>query len=472
MSGERVGGIGLQVFGHYVPRKMLTVMGLEGLILVLCIYLALALNSGVLAGAAAPGSVFTMDVLAAALLSLMAMSLLGLYDGPPAGRVLTVLARLALALGLALGLIALVAAIQPGWLPGPDAVAAGFAFALVGLGAERIAFNKVADSAAWKPKILVLGTGTRAASVGQTPYGELPYRVLGFMPPNGVSRQGVPDDQVLTLAEGQRLADFVQEHRVDEIVAAVRDRRGGLPMDELLQCRLAGVAVTDVSRFFERERGQIRLESVNASSLIFGDGFRQDRFRGAVKRAFDLCTSTALFVVSLPVMLAAAAAIKLDSPGPVFYRQERVGRGGSEFRIYKFRSMRQDAEKDGVARWAQTEDDRVTRVGKVIRLLRIDELPQVFNVLKGEMSFVGPRPERPCFVKDLGEQIPYFHSRHSIRPGITGWAQVRYPYGASVEDGYEKLQYDLYYVKNHTLFLDILILIETVKVCLLGRGAR
>ncbi len=462
----------MQLFGHYVPRRMLAVLGVEGFILVACIYLALAWNGGLLGEGLLPGTVVAADVLVAALLGLMAMAVLGLYDGTAIGRVSAVVPRLLVALGLALGLMAAVATIQPGWLPAPNALAPGYAFALVGLSAERIAFTKVADTAAWKPRVLVLGTGTRAASVGQVPGGELPYRVIGYLPPDGVFQHGVPDDQVVTLGGGRRLVNFVREHRVDEIVAAVRDRRGALPMEELLECRLDGVAVTDVSRFFERERGQIRLESVNASGLIFGDGFRQDRLRGTVKRAFDLVTSTTLLIVSLPVMLAAALAIKLDSAGPVFYRQDRVGRGGRPFRIYKFRSMRQDAEKDGVARWAQTDDDRVTRVGKVLRLLRIDELPQVFNVLKGEMSFVGPRPERPCFVKELGALIPYFHSRHSIRPGITGWAQVRYPYGASVEDGYEKLQYDLYYVKNHTLFLDLLILIETVKVCLLGKGAR
>jgi sugar transferase (PEP-CTERM system associated) len=273
--------------------------------------------------------------------------------------------------------------------------------------------------------------------------------------------------------EGAPLLSVVDKYRIDEIIIAVRERRGGgLPMSELLNCRLAGVRVTEASAFFERERGQVRLDSLNASWLIFGEGFNNRALRDAIKRAFDLFASGLLLLVTLPIMLVTALLIKLESKGPIFYRQERVGHGGSTFHVCKFRSMRTDAEQDGKPRWATAGDDRVTRVGRVIRKLRIDELPQILNVFSGDMSFVGPRPERPFFVDQLNKEIPYYAARHSIKPGITGWAQVRYPYGASLEDAVEKLQYDLYYVKNHSLFLDLMILIETIQVVTLGKGAR
>jgi sugar transferase (PEP-CTERM system associated) len=216
----------------------------------------------------------------------------------------------------------------------------------------------------------------------------------------------------------------------------------------------------------------VPVDSLKASWLIYGEGFHQDWFRTAVKRAFDIVVSLVLLVLALPVLAVTAAAILLESGTPVLYRQERVGRGGISFTLLKFRSMRIDAEGDGAARWADRDDDRVTRVGRFIRRTRIDELPQLWNVLGGEMSFVGPRPERPCFVTELTRAIPFYAVRQSVKPGITGWAQVRYTYAASVEDAERKLRYDLYYVKNHSLFLDLVILVQTVRVVLLGRGAR
>jgi sugar transferase (PEP-CTERM system associated) len=243
-------------------------------------------------------------------------------------------------------------------------------------------------------------------------------------------------------------------------------------MRELLDCKLAGIRVFDITTYFERMLGQIRIDYVNAGWLIFGDGFNQGLYRTLVKRAFDIVCSTVLILVSAIVMVLTAIAIKLESRGPVFYRQERVGANGKTFKVTKFRSMRTDAEKDGKPVWAAAQDSRVTRIGAIIRRTRIDELPQLFNVLKGEMSLVGPRPERPYFVEQLKQEIPYYSVRHSIKPGVTGWAQVKYQYGSTVEDSAEKLQYDLYYVKNHSLFLDFVVLFETVGVVLTGKGAR
>jgi len=245
-----------------------------------------------------------------------------------------------------------------------------------------------------------------------------------------------------------------------------------MPLRELLDCKLSGVRVFDVTTYFERMLGQIRIDFVNAGWLIFGDGFNQGFYRTAVKRIFDILCSLVLIVLSAPVMLVTAIAIKLESPGPIFYRQERVGYNSKTFKVTKFRSMRTDAEQDGQPRWATANDNRVTRVGNIIRLLRVDELPQLFNVLYGDMSLVGPRPERPFFVEQLTTEIPYYAVRHSLKPGVTGWAQVRYQYGSTIEDSQEKLQYDLYYVKNHSLFLDFVILFETVGVVLTGKGAR
>jgi sugar transferase (PEP-CTERM system associated) len=319
--------------------------------------------------------------------------------------------------------------------------------------------------------VLVLGTGSRAASVDQLVKGKEAYiKVVGYLP-----TQPTPDhvDSGRILPKPATLMEAVKRHRVNEIVIAVRDRRGGvLPVQELLECRLHGVAVTDLASFFERERCQLHLESLNMSWMIFGEGFRQGFTRETVKRFFDVATSGALIFVTLPVMLITALCIYLEDKGPVLYRQDRIGQGGRVFTIFKFRSMHNDAERDGRPRWAGANDDRTTRVGRVIRKLRIDELPQILNVLRGDMSFVGPRPERPFFVEQLASRIPYYSARHSIKPGITGWAQVRYPYGASLDDAVEKLQYDLYYVKNHTLFLDIMVLIETIQVVLWGKGAR
>lgn len=465
----------MRIFGHHVPRKVLLLAGVEGLIIYGCLALALVVQAG---GELVPGAV-TVELTATALIALLSLSLLGLYEADQLvaiqGWHLVVL-RIVIGLLVALGIVAAYGLLAPAATLQNGTVSIGLALASVGLVAERSLYRSVTAQEAFKHRLLVLGTGSRAAAVehvhpDKRPE-ELPYKVMAYIAPVGDAHVDMCPSRVTHLQEGQTLLDLVREHRAHELVVAVRDRRGNLPIRDLLDCKLHGVRITDISTFFERERQQLRLDSLNTSWLVFGSGFRQDRFRNTVKRGFDLLASSSLLLVTLPVMLITALAIRLDSPGPVFYRQTRVGAGNEPFDIYKFRSMRQDAERDGVARWAQGDDDRITRVGRIIRKLRIDELPQVINVFKGEMSFVGPRPERPFFVDQLSEQIPYFTARHSIRPGITGWAQVRYAYGASVHDAREKLQYDLYYVKNHTLFLDIVILLETVKVVLFGRGAR
>lgn len=269
------------------------------------------------------------------------------------------------------------------------------------------------------------------------------------------------------------MVDLVREHKISEIIVAVREQRGGgVPMDQLLECRIGGVPIMDLAYFYERTKAEVPVDSLKASWLVYGDGFVQGRAREFTKRVFDIVSSSMLLLLGAPVMLLTALAIRMDSVGPILYRQERVGLGGQGFMCIKFRSMRTDAEKDGVARWASKNDSRITRVGAFIRKTRIDELPQLFSVLKGEMSMVGPRPERPSFVAQLREQIPFYDLRHTVKPGLTGWAQVRYAYGASLEDARKKHQFDLYYVKNNSLLLDLQVLIETVSVVLFREGAH
>jgi sugar transferase (PEP-CTERM system associated) len=321
-------------------------------------------------------------------------------------------------------------------------------------------------------RVLVLGTGPEArlveASLTSNPLG---IRLVGFYALDKLSEMVISPSRLL--ARGTALDEMVRQLSVDEVIVAVRQQRGGvLPLRELLDCRLSGVQVTDLARYFERVHGQVPIESLKVSWLIYGHGFRQNLLRLAVKRCFDLIVSAVLLVAALPVVAIAALLIAAEGAGPVIYRQERVGLRGRTFTVYKLRSMAPDAEKDGRAAWASVNDARITRVGRLIRRTRIDELPQLLNVLKGEMSFVGPRPERPEFVAMLMEQIPFYAVRNSVKPGLTGWAQVRYSYGATVEQSVRKLEYDLYYVKNHTLLLDLMILLETVRVVLLAEGAR
>ena len=326
-----------------------------------------------------------------------------------------------------------------------------------------------------KRRIVVLGEGAVADGIvafvrgpGRTHSHHL--KTISHWRSGGAARSG---NLLLKVAEPPALAlsAMTQALHADEIVVAVEERRG-LPVAELLECKLMGVAVIDALTFWEREAGQIDPAKAGDGWLTFSGGFVLDRRRRVLKRSADLIISLAFLTFVLPLLLLTALAIRLEGPGPIFYRQERVGLGARTFQLWKFRSMRPDAERDGVPRWANAVDDRITRVGRFIRKVRIDEIPQVLNVLAGEMSFIGPRPERPFFVDQLRSQIPHYDLRHRVRPGITGWAQVNYPYGASVEDAIRKLSYDLYYVKKNDLLLDLAILMQTVRVVLFANGAR
>ncbi len=321
-------------------------------------------------------------------------------------------------------------------------------------------------------RVLIFGTGPEAQFVAQVLQKSDPeLEIVGFYPGPNDGEICVPEESLLPRSEA--LSDTARALKVQQIIIAVHERRGGiLPLRELLDCKLSGITVLDLSSYFERALGQIRLNSLHVGWLIFGDGFKQGWVRTVVKRTFDIVCASVLLLLALPVMCLTALLIALEDGFPLFYRQERVGRNGRLFNVIKFRSMRTDAESDGQPRWATANDDRTTRVGRVIRKLRIDELPQLYSVLVGDMSLVGPRPERPYFVDQLTRTVPFYAVRHSIQPGVTGWAQVNYQYGASVEDSIQKLQFDLYYVKNHSLFLDLIIMLQTVGVVLTGKGAQ
>jgi len=273
------------------------------------------------------------------------------------------------------------------------------------------------------------------------------------------------------IGDFSQIASICSKTKVDRIVVALDERRGKLPVEQLLFCRLRGIRVEDWATFCENLCGRLSVEDLHPSALIFSDGFKRSLITRKLKRGIDIFCSLAGLLLLSPLSLAVAAAIKFESRGPVFYQQKRIGEDGVPFRILKFRSMCVNAEKDGPV-WAAVNDERITKVGRVIRMLRLDEIPQMINVLKGEMSFVGPRPERPFFVKRFQDEIPFYFHRHTIKPGITGWAQICHPYGASKEEALQKLKFDLYYIKHMNVFLDIKIILQTIKVVLLGKGSR
>ena len=412
--------------------------------------------------------------LAFAVVMLMGMVALGQYQSHMRTSWFGLMARQAVGFLLGgLGLFVLYYLVPQAYV-GRGVMGIALLLGFVSVSAFRAAFLRVLDNKIFQRRVLVLGAGKRAEQIHNRMRRQSDRRgftLLGFVPQAGET-VAVPAQYVVTLETS--LHDWVQRERVDEIVVGVDDRRGGLPMEELLECRQLGVDITDLATFFERESGRVQLSLTDPSWLVFSSGFDATPLRRLSKRCSDLFIAALVLLLTWPFMLMVVLAIRLESGAgqPILYRQERVGARGKTFKLIKFRSMRTDAELDGVARWANKDDDRVTRVGRFTRKVRLDELPQLWNVLKGEMSFIGPRPERPQFVVDLGKKIRYYELRHCLKPGLAGWAQLRYPYGASEADAVEKLKYDLYYVKNHNLMFDLLILIQTVEVVLFGRGAR
>ncbi|HEX7987024.1 MAG TPA: TIGR03013 family XrtA/PEP-CTERM system glycosyltransferase [Duganella sp.] len=458
----------IRIFHHYVSKMAFMLLMLELMVLLTA---AVASAPLWLKGAQAGPDSLYLPALAFALVLVFSMGTLGMYQhNQPREDIKNTLLRILPSFVLGFVLFSMLASL----LPGTQFVRLGSMVFVVGGAAVLLARLLVftsAQSSMLEQRLIIIGDGATAhecMELATTGVGFHQFRVVGCVPVEGETRRVPPT--VLLPPELSLLA-LARRHAADEIIVSVGDRRNGaFPVRQLLECALGGVRVTDAASFFEREACQIRVDSLQPSYLIFGGGFDQSLLRAAVKRAFDLLASAAICVAALPAMALTALAIRIEDGGPVFYQQERVGRDNRPFKVLKFRSMRVDAEVDGKPRWASEDDPRVTAVGHWIRKLRIDELPQMLNVFKGEMSFVGPRPERAYFVEQLCREIAYYNVRHGIKPGITGLAQVRYRYGASVDDAVRKLQYDLYYVKNNSLFLDLLILIDTVQVVLFGKG--
>jgi sugar transferase (PEP-CTERM system associated) len=465
-------------FHRYVPITGVILFVTETLIMMVAVYLGVSLRFFDLFFTppfvvAAPLINIFPYACAFALIMLTCMAGLGMYQLGFREDFRKTLLCLMRAFALGLGCIVLIFYWLPETYVGRGVVGSVMLIAATGVFLTRLIFYRWSNAHLLKNRILVLGAGRLAKEcsilVEKNPTFDK-FKIVGFIPmPNEVCQ--VSPAMVLS-AEGP-LMTMVKKHRINEIVVAVRNRRSEhFSIQELLKCKLHGVRVSDTETFFEREMGQVLMDSLQPGWLVFNDGFDQSKLRIGIKRTFDLLASMVLLIVALPIMLLTALCIFIEDRNSVLYRQERVGRDGQPFTILKFRSMRNGAEENGKPEWALENDPRVTRVGRIIRQLRIDELPQILNVLKGEMSFVGPRPERPYFVDQLSGKLPYYHVRHSIKPGITGWAQVRYRYGASMEDAIQKLQYDLFYVKNNSLFLDIIILIDTIRVVIFGKGVR
>ncbi len=460
----------ISVLRHYLPIATAIQLCAEAALFFVAVILSVAVTND--RAWISPYSA-AMPALAFALVMLLSNGALGLYGFAEAMTRKVLIRRVLLALGIGVSIAYVAFAMLPNGRAVQDAIWYVVLYTFAGMLFLRQVFHSRRAAALLSQRVLVIGTGVDAQAVEQAlaPANRAGISVVGFYRVGSDPEVAVPPGRIIP--EGASLAEAVVRLGVDEVIVAVREQRGGvLPLRQLLDCRLGGVRITNLAGFFERVRGEVPIESVKASWLIYGEGFRQGWARGLVKRMFDVLMSGVLLVLTLPVMALCALAILLESGGPVIYRQERTGRGGATFTLLKFRSMAVGAERDGKAQWARTNDARVTAVGRFIRRARIDELPQLFNVLRGEMSFVGPRPERPCFVEELSRSIPFYGVRHSIKPGITGWAQVRYSYAASIEDTARKLRFDLYYVKNHSLFLDVVILLRTVRVVLLGEGAR
>ncbi|PKP96065.1 MAG: sugar transferase [Alphaproteobacteria bacterium HGW-Alphaproteobacteria-13] len=460
-----------RLFKHYVPRAVVWLALLEFLALLASAEGAWHLyahhadfDPGPLSGRLLPLATF-------AVANSLAMMATGMYGAEALRSMRFATARLLAAVSLGVIFLSVVGFLFPTATLWRANSLYAMAMAIAALFLIRMVLTQTAGTDAFRRRILVLGAGARAARL----------RTLADQPGSGLTITGfvamTANERAVQGAVPRETIDSLSDHVValgaGEVVLAMEERRNALPLADLLRVKTTGVHVNDIASFIERETGRVDLATTNPSALIFSDGFSAgQRISKAGKRLFDIAASLAVLIVGLPLAVAAGIAVKLDSRGPALYRQPRVGLYGQSYDIWKIRSMRTDAEAAGKAVWASENDPRITRVGRVIRKLRIDELPQLWCVLKGEMSFVGPRPERPDFVDELERQLPFYAERHMVKPGLTGWAQINYPYGASVEDARVKLEYDLYYAKNYSPFLDLLILLQTVRVVLWPEGAR
>ncbi len=461
----------IRLFKHYIPYAVIFLALVD-----FCLLIAAAETAWVIRANQIDmhvdyiGNRFGQLLTFAAALQVAAMAV-GVY-GPDALQSLRfAIARLLVAVSLGVIFQSVMAFALPGMTLWRSNSLYAMVLAFVYLAFSRTLLGSLIGGEAFKRRLLVLGAGKRAQRIKELEAKPgSGFVVVGYIAMNE-NKRVIPE--AINRDAIYNLADFVVKMGASEVVLALEERRNAIPLDDLLRIKTTGVHVNEISSFLERETGRVDLDSVNPSWLIFSDGFSSGRrLSGIAKRLFDIIASLILLFATMPIVIVFAILVKLESRGPAFYRQVRVGLFGQSYSVVKLRSMRSDAEVQGKAVWAAKDDPRITMVGKFIRKVRIDELPQTWNVLKGEMSFVGPRPERPEFVADLEQQLSYYAERHMVKPGITGWAQINYPYGASIEDSRHKLEYDLYYAKNYTPFLDILILLQTIRVVLWPEGVR
>jgi sugar transferase (PEP-CTERM system associated) len=459
------------ILNKYYPARNIFFFFGEGAL----IFLAVNCVNLIFKGTQLYGEAFSLYILRALLVTLifqLSLYFFDLYDlsGRLAGA--EVFARVMQAFGAGCVVLAVVYYFFPVIIISSRVFWTGYGAICASILFWRFVYNKVLDRKMFVQPVVIVGAGKMAARIASEIEGKRDsgYRIVSFIGQQGEPLCPLPAC-VPPVGELQHLPQMCRTHKVEKVVVALDDARGRTPVQELLQCKMQGISVENGVTFYEGLTGKILVEKVNPSWLIYSSGFKIGRWYVFAKRLIDVVVSSVGLLISLPVIICSAVLIKLESTGPIFYQQERVGEKGKTFKVVKFRSMRSDAEKDGPV-WAMENDTRVTRYGSFMRKVRIDEIPQMWNVLKGEMSFVGPRPERPVFVEQLTRTIPYYALRHSIKPGITGWAQICYPYGASEEDALRKLEYDLYYIKNLSLQMDLWIIFQTVKTVLFQKGAR
>lgn len=464
----------IRIFRHYVPRSLVLLGTTEALVLFCSVYAGVRMGLmdfnptvKLLVGGVWPKAVLYTVVV------MLLMVTVGLYQRGLRDELRGLVLRVIVAFVLAVIVMTVVTGLFPGISIGRQAMTLTLVVSFIGVLGFRTLLHKYSERSVFKRRTLVLGAGRMAAQVEQLRR-KSDWRDASLLGYVHTGEEDIAVDERKLLHIRTSLLQLALESEADEIVVAVEERRHKFPVSQILDCKMSGIQVVDLLGFFEQQTGKIQIDALRPSSMIFADGFIQAVLKSYVHRAFDVVVSLLMLAVTWPVMLAVCVCIWVESgfSGPILYRQVRVGRNNRNFEILKFRSMAIDAEESGAAIWAAANDDRITTVGNFIRKVRFDELPQLLNVLRGDMSFVGPRPERPEFVAELSKKIPYYDLRHRVNPGITGWAQICYPYGASDRDAKEKLQYDLYYIKNYSLFLDLMILIQTAQVILWGKGAR
>lgn len=455
----------VRIFRRYVQTWLLALALCEASILLAAYYTGVFARFGDIGQFGHELQLHATSAVSFVIILLVAMYSFGAYHSDALVDARVMLTRVGVSFLAGLAAVATVQYMLPVITFWRSALLVAMATGFIGIVGVRFLCLPILRKPAFRRRVVVLGTGERAGRIAELEAGQAAktFTCVGFVW-TGDNEIKIAPERVVRGAEA--IARLVKEHQASEIVVALQDRRNELPVQALVEQKLSGIEVLEFSTFWERQTGRIDLDTVYPSWLIFSDGFGGGRWRALTKRLFDVVASGAVFIFVLPLYLLSALAVRLGSQGPVYYRQERVGLHGRPFRLLKFRSMRTDAEKDGVPRWAASNDQRITRIGRFMRMTRLDELPQVFNVLKGDMSFIGPRPERPYFVDQLAERIPYYRERHRVKPGISGWAQINYPYGASVEDAKHKLEYDLYYAKNYTLAFDLMIFLQTIRVVL------